>query len=172
MSQNLHMLSLKHRVHAFIARSLNRLNTMLTVRLVPANVYSCTAVLCTCTPCQDSHYRLHFSVPLATIRDPGELLVTGQCQPLIQFCLSSGQDLFVLMSRIAEGCGATGGDNFHFTAAAWTFYQHLLSLLLLWPSARGVRPGSDQSGAGDGKQRPIREQDTPPLSDWPLILLP
>ena len=55
--------------------------TMLTVCLVPANVYSvqlyCAAVLCSCTPCQDSHYRLHFSVPLATIRDPGELLVSA-----------------------------------------------------------------------------------------------
>lgn len=48
---------------------------MLTVCLVPANVYSVQLYCAAVHSCQDSHYRLHFSVPLATIR--GELLVSA-----------------------------------------------------------------------------------------------
>ena len=74
---------------------------MLTVCLVPANVYSVQLYCAAVHSCQDSHYRLHFSVPLATIR--GELLVSATDIILSGYsALVTGQDLFVLMPRTGD----------------------------------------------------------------------
>ena len=79
---------------------------MLTVCLVPANVYSVQLYCASVHSCQDSHYRLHFSVPLATIR--GELLVTDIILSG-HSALVTGQDLFVLMPRTGDGGGMLRG---------------------------------------------------------------
>lgn len=50
-----------------------------------------------------------------------------------------------------EGCGATWGDNFHFTAAAWTFYQHLVSLLRSDHQPGGWHAAQANGGRGWGE---------------------
>ena len=142
-------------------------------------VYSCTVHVYTV-----SGLALPVTLLCSARHHPGPGGTPGQCHwyNFVWECTGhwSGPVCFKAADRIGigscpemeEGCGATGGDNFHFTAAAWTFYQHLLSLLLLWPSARGVRRWWGQWEARDGAHWPMRGQDTSQPSYWPLILLP